>query len=98
MSWLGLVADEDKESLVEAARHFVEGGLSPSDWRFLGTQGRAAILLARRQARQRALEDAGQDIAAACLEPDGGRAAARLMAETAGRAVAEFRARPPVPR
>lgn len=97
--WLSDLAAADELDLQEAACLVVENGitLSAEDWRTLGTEERAALTAARRFAsvasRSAALADAGQDLgAAAALAPlDGGRSAARLMAQAAGAAVAEAR-------
>lgn len=97
--WLSDLAGADELDLQEAAGLVVENGitLTAEDWRSLGTDERAALTVARRAARDAAralaLKDAGDDLAAAAayVSVDGGRAAARLMAQAAGQGVAEAR-------
>jgi len=94
--WLQEVAWTDQAELPQAAAAMVECGvvLSGEDWRTLGTKSRAAILVARRAVslslRAEALDAAGQDLAAARLRAplDGGREAARLLAQAAAHGLA----------
>jgi hypothetical protein len=86
------VAAVDKITPAEASALFVESGLSSVDeWLGLGLMGRARVIAAKRSREVQALEDAGQDVAAARLyaSVDGGRAWARLMAATVGAKVAQ---------
>lgn len=94
VGWLGRVALEDETTVAKAAMFFVEAGVSAVDWASLTTAERAAILAARRaltiKARADALEDAGQDLAAARLRAplDGGSQRARLLARATAEGVA----------
>lgn len=93
MSPLEQVAAVDKVTPAEGAALFVESGLvSAEEWRDLGIMGRARLIAARRAAAAQALADQGRDVdaARAYASVDGGRAWARLMAQTVGARVAQL--------
>jgi hypothetical protein len=91
--WLQGIASADDCSTAEAAAILVENGvtLTAEDWRTLDTSSRAALTVAKRMAKATALAEQGRDIdaARAYAQIDGGVTAARLMAEAAGRGVAQ---------
>jgi hypothetical protein len=99
VNWLKTIADEDQISLDEAAVYFVRSGatMSATEWANLEPEGRVKVLLAQQVVRVRQMEGEGNDLAAAreYASLDGGRRAARLMAEAAMHGVANaLRPRP----
>lgn len=92
MSPLDKVSEIDKVTPAEACALFVESGLTSADeWLALGIMGRVRLIAAKRARVAQALADSGQDVAAAraYASIDGGRAWARLMAQTVGAKVAQ---------